>query len=198
MLIYFLIGLVLPSVNALASECSPENFMNYKLQIRPQIKIFLDQLTLFKLVAVGHTTDSLSMDLGNAEHENIPQPPKPFPTGLYKVIFERGKEKRGLMVQTESKVGHYVTIIPGKTDIGGYVQLFNDLQEHLPSGQMLSSNEIDYFVRLIYSRFCNPLNNSEHENMNKLKDMLLAIMFSNRKGIDEYHNRLIQQIKSAK
>lgn len=196
LLVYLLVGImVLPPVNAFCSDCSPGEFMDYDLKVRPQIKVFLDQIISFTLISVGHTTDSLTTHLVSSKEEKSCQPPKPFPAGLYKVIFVKGTEGRALLIQTESKISHYSKIIPGKTDVGGYVQLFNNLQEKIPSGEKLNLDEIDYLLRLIYSRFCNTLNNKECEYLNKLKDMLLAILFSDKKGIDEYHQKLIQRLK---
>ncbi len=179
---------------AFAQSCPLETMMNSDLSVRPEIRQYIDQLKGYSLMAVGHTTDSIGMGPSNSSL----RPPKPFPAGSYKAIFQRDGGVKAVLVQTENKVGHFVTVIPGITDIGGYVRLFADPSTEFPDGLELTADELDYFIRMVYSRFCKPLEADAAAQFNKLKDMLLAIRFSAKPGINEYHENLLGQLKPNK
>lgn len=193
-LIGLLLGGVLAPVKTFAQSCLLETMMNSNLPVRPEVKQYFDQLKEYSLIAVGHTTDSVTM----SRSKNLLRSPKPFAAGRYKAIFQRDGEVRAVLVQTENKVGHFVTVTPGVTDIGGYVQLFTDPYTEVPDGMKLTTDELDYFIRTVYSRFCKPIEANEAMQFNQLKDMLLAIRFSAKPGIKEYHEELLSRLKSHK
>lgn len=166
--------------------------MNSVVAIRPEIKQYIDQLKEYSLITVVHTTDTLSV----GRQIYLPKPPKPFPAGRYKVIFKKKNDERAILVQTESKVGHYVTITPGVTDIGGYVKLFNSADIEGPGGIQPNQDEIDYLLGMIYSKFCDPMDSTTATRLNQLKDMILAIRFSKLPGLTEFHDRLVAQVRN--
>lgn len=195
--ILLLVGVLLGGIapyTTLAQSCSLETMMNSDLLVRPEIKKYVDQVKEYSLLAVGHTTDSIAMSPSNS----LPRPPEPFPAGRYKAIFQRERDVRAVLVQTENKVGHFVTVTPGITDISGYVQLFVDPSVEVPDGLILTTDELDYLIRMVYARFCKPLAVDTAAQLNQLKDMLLAIRFSAKPGIKKYHEGLLAQLKSKK
>ena len=176
-----------------SKSCPPETLMNPTADIRPHIKQNIDRLKDYSLTSVVHTTDSLSMPMGRGLY--LPNLPKPFPAGRYQVLFKKNDDVKAILVQTESKVGHINTITPGVTDVGGYVKLFNSTDTEGPGGIQLAQDEIDYLLAMIYSKFCDSIDDSTAARLNKLKDMILAIRFSGAPGITEFHNRLLEKVK---
>jgi len=192
-LILLLAGESVATANSLENSNNTGNSIGQSLQLRPNIKQYVDQLRAFALIGAAHTTDSLSL-LNQTNHRNqIADDPKPFPAGRYRIEFRKGADIKIILVQTENKVGHYVTVIPGKISIDGYVQLFNDQNEAVPSGPRLTRDEIDYLLRMIYSKCYSTSVNNEFVELNKLKDMLLAVLFSSAQDVQDYHHNLISQ-----
>lgn len=161
------------------------------LDIRPNVKRYLDELSAFHLVHVGHTTDSISIKL----IKRLPKDPRTFDAGRFKVVFRKGGEVKAIIVQTESAVGHYAKVVPGKTAVDGYIQLNADPKGEGAYGPKLEPKEVDYFIRIIYSKFRVPLEAEEAKRLDNLKDMALAIMFNSKTGINKYHLELLKQLK---
>lgn len=163
-----------------------------KTNIKPEIKKWIDELYSYKIIDIKHTTKE-SIPAGI---RIIPDKPRPFEAGRYKVTFTKGILKKSVICQTEEVVGHYVKVIPGETKVRGYVQILDNPLDDFGPGTKLNPEELDYFIKAIYNLFSRPLGNDEVNHLNKIKDYALAIMFSDRKGIDDYHNKLLLQLKS--
>ncbi len=64
------------------------------------------------------------LEVVHTTREMTPKLNEGFPAGRYAVVLKTsGEEKRFLVLQTESKVGHLKPVIPGKTKVDGYVTL---------------------------------------------------------------------------
>jgi len=162
--------------------------------VRPEIKRYIDILYFLEPQIVKHTTKSAIIE----KTTKIPKMPIPFAAGRYKITFKNENEERAIIFQTEEIVGHVATVVPGETVIGGYVQLLDDPTKDFGSGPKLNSEELDYFIQTIYKKFTQPLMDEEAMLLNKIKDYALAIMFSGKQGIKEYHNNQIRKLKSIK
>ena len=110
--------------------------------VRPEVKRFLDELDGWRIVSPQHTTDSLAP----TPREGGVASPRPFPAGRYEIAFERGGERRTLLVQTEEKVPHFAAVIPGVTDIGGYVEILARPGAGTLAGVRLGDAELDYLL----------------------------------------------------
>jgi len=161
------------------------------MNIRPEIKNWIDALYFFKIVSAEHTT--LNMP---SKKIRIPEGPKPFPAGRFKITFEKGSHKKAIICQTEEIVGHIAMVVPGKTRVGGYIQLLDNPIEVSGSGPKLNPDEIDYFIQTIYRKFSEPVVDNEADLLNKTKDYALSILFSEKGGIDEYHSDQIKKLRS--
>lgn len=157
------------------------------LQLRPEIKKYIDELYHFSILSVAHTTDSIP----RPPERRTPSPPKPFDAGRFRVIFEKDAEVRALICQTESKVGHYARVVPGETDVGGHVQILDDPEVDSGPGATLTSDELDHYVQMLYRKFSVPLSEDEAALIDKTKNIALAIMFSKRQGIEGYHREQV-------
>lgn len=179
-----------------ATSCSGDDQdkpMDPSHGLRPEIKQYLDELRNYSVTSLAHTTDSLPSKM----EYRFPESPSQFPAGRFKAVFTRSGQTRAILVQTEEKVPHFTTITPGTTDIGGYVQLFSDPTIENPDGATLNLSEIDYLIQIVYTGFCRPLDTVSATTHNQLKDRLLAIRFSSKPGIRQYHGRLADQLKSG-
>jgi hypothetical protein len=159
--------------------------------IRPNIKVYLTELKVFQALSVQHTTDAESI-LG----KKVPNKPESFDAGRFKILFKKGREVRAIIIQTEEVVGHYAQVIPGKTNIGGHIQILNNPEEDYGPGKILNTEELKYFVEIIYEKFREPLSEEEACQLNKIKDYALAIMFSGKDGIEEYHLGQIEKLNT--
>jgi len=177
--------------------------------IRPEIKIYIDELFASEIVSVEHTTD------GREESKKrLPADPKVFSAGRYKVVFSNNGDKKAVIFQTEEKVGHLSPVIPGRTDVGGYVEILRNpenvqnevaLQNAQNAGQgkelskiddlKLNESELDYLIRILYKKFEKSLSDSQAMNLNDVKDYALAIKFSKNNGMIEYHNNLVRELR---
>jgi len=119
-----------------------------------------------------------------------------------------------MVFQTEEKVGHISPVIPGKTDIGGFVEILRDPESVQNEGAVqndqnieqgkelnkindlkLSESELDCLIRMLYEKFEKPLSDSQAMNLNDVKDYALAIKFSKKNGMTEYHNKLVSELR---
>jgi hypothetical protein len=171
----------------ISNEFGPTNGI---VKVRPEIKQYLDELASFQLVGLEHTTDSIVPP--PARHN--PAIPAEFDAGRFRVLFVKGGERRVLICQTEAVVGHYARVTPGKTKVGGFVEILDDPASDEGPGRKLSIGELDYFVQGIYQRFSKPLTDEQAALLNRIKDYSLAVLFSGRKGIEEYHLGLVKQL----
>lgn len=161
--------------------------------IRSEIKQYIDELYYFNILSIEHTTDSISPP----PKKRIPKKPQPFDAGRFKITFGKKEESRAIICQTESIVGHYAKVVPGKTDIGGHIQILDDPTKDISSGPTLNDSEVDYFIQMIYRKFSKPITNKEEILLNKVKDIGLAILFSGKEGIEDYHKQQIRKLKSS-
>lgn len=178
-------------------------------KIRSEIKIFLDELYDSEITSIEHTTDSTE-----ESRKRLPDNPKTFDAGRFKVVFNKDGDKKVMIFQTEEKVGHIAPVIPGKTDIGGYVEIQKNPEKDNAEGVThtttseknqgllnnytdlkLNDSELDYLIRMLYKKFEKPLTDEQAQNLNEVKDYALAIKFSGRDDITQYHNSLINELK---
>jgi hypothetical protein len=171
--------------------CAPQKIIPAKINMHPTVKESIDEIRGYSLLGSVHTTDSLSA----GQRKRMPENPKPFPAGRYKVVFEKKGDAKALWVNTEESVGHFETITPGVTEIRGSVQLGPDSKAEAPVGPKLNDEEIDYLIAALYSRFCTSLDSDAATRLNRLKDMLLAVRFSRKAELEAYHLRLLGQLK---
>ena len=174
------------------------------LIIRPAVSEYIDSLQGADLVVVEHTTDGLEMAKAQ---RYVPELPKVFAAGRFQVIFMKGKTQRAFIFQTEEKVGHIALVIPGKTAVGGYVEILAE-PEYMGSGiqhttwgmeesfdldqEKLREAELDYFIQMLYKKFNEPMLEEQAAMLNRVKDFALAIYFSDRNGIKDYHRSLLK------
>ncbi len=179
------------------------------LKIRPEIKIYIDELYNSEITAIEHTTDSMEQ-----KNKKSPEYPKVFDAGKYKVVFNDNNDKKVMIFQTEEKVGHIAPVTPGKTNIGGYVEIQRNPEQDNAEGLThttksienqsllnnytdlkLNDSELDYLIRMLYKKFEKPMTGAQAKDLNSVKDYALAIKFSGKDGINEYHNSLINELK---
>lgn len=178
-------------------------------KIRPEVKTYIDELSDSEITSIKHTTKSI----GQAKKRS-PEYPKAFDAGRYEVVFNNGNDKKVMIFQTEEKVGHISPVTPGKTDIGGYVEIQKNPEKNNAEGitsttdslenqsslnnytdLKLNESELDYLIRILYKKFDKPSTDTQANNLNSVKDYALAIKFSGKNGINEYHNNLIKELK---
>ncbi len=178
-------------------------------KIRPEIKAYIDELYNSEITSIEHTTESIEQN-----KKRLPADPKIFSAGRYKVVFNNANDKKVMIFQTEEKVGHITPITPGKTDIGGYVEIQKNPEEDSAEGVThttkslenqsslnnytdlkLNDSELDYLIKILYKKFEKPMVDTQANYLNSVKDYALAIMFSEKNGITEYHNQLINELK---
>ncbi|GEM_PF-3741683 len=125
------------------------------------------------VLGAEHQTWELSEDIVEL------QEPKSFSAGEYKVVFQKDDQKLGLIFQTEEKVGHMQEVVPGKTDVGGFIFLLRDLASEENEGIKLNEVEMEQLLETIYFKFKNnDMISEETEMLNSIKDYVLAIRFS--------------------
>ncbi len=180
-------------------------------KIRPEIKIYIDELYNSAITSVEHTTKSVEQHI-----KRLPDDPKEFGAGRFKVVFNNNGDKKVMIFQTEEKVGHIAQIILGKTDIGGYVEIQKNPEKDNAEGVTgttdslgnqsalnnytdltLNTTELDYLIKMLYKKFEKPMSDAQANYLNNVKDYALAIMFSGKNGITEYHKQLINKLKKS-
>ncbi|TSC93683.1 MAG: hypothetical protein Athens101428_588 [Candidatus Berkelbacteria bacterium Athens1014_28] len=178
-------------------------------KIRPEIKIYIDELYNSEITSIEHTTDGIEQT-----KKRLPNNPKEFSAGRFKVVFNNDNDKKVMIFQTEEKVGHISPITPGVTDVGGYVEIQKNPENDNSEGVAhttksldnqsslnsytdlkLNASELDYLTRILYKKFEKSITDSQANYLNSVKDYALAIMFSRKNGIAEYHNQLINELK---
>ncbi len=185
-----------PVASDAQSRCSPQAFMRTSDKVRPAVKTELDRVRESSLKGPAHTTDSLSPADGPAVQLSKPANPKPFPAGNYRSVFSDRGKSFAVWVDTERRLGHYATVVPGASDLQGTVQLSPDADATPPTGPILNDEEIDYLLGAVYAKFCSPLDAETADQLNRLKDMLLAVRFSGKRGaMMRFHRRLLSQMQ---
>lgn len=178
-------------------------------KIRPEIKIYIEELYNSEITSIEHTTESIEQ-----AKKRLPDDPKVFSAGKYKVVFNDANDKKAMIFQTEEKVGHISPVTPGITDAGGYVEIQKNPEKDNAEGVThatksldnqnslndytdlkLNTPELDYLIRMLYKKFEKPMVDTQANYLNSVKDYALAIMFSEKNGITEYHNQLINELK---
>lgn len=174
----------------------PTVSLTSETKVRPEVIDYIDELRNYKIESIGHTTDSIPPP----KTIRLPSKPQNFEAGRYEVLFlkkEAGSnyEPRKIIIQTECLVGHLSKIIPGEMDIGGYIKIFCGRDQFkCINGTDLNSKEIEAFILMLYDYFQVPINDHEENLINKVKDFALAIYFSDRKGIEDFHEKQTQRI----
>jgi len=180
-------------------------------QMRSEVKNYIDNLHEGEIFSIQHTTRSLQKP-----KKFIPGSPKPFNAGRFQVVFVKREEKYTLLFETEEKVMHLAEVIPGKTDVAGYIKILDgdDVSSgvvHTTKGVThttwggqktekslanikLNYSEMDYLVRVLYSKFNRKMTKEQADRINQVKDFALAIMFSNKSGIMGYHRSLVETL----
>ncbi|WP_461373155.1 hypothetical protein [Candidatus Aquicultor sp.] len=159
------------------------------VNIRSSVKAFIDRLSKSTITDIGHTTRGLSEPA-----IRLPEEPMPFSAGRFAVSFDENGVVRVIICQTEEVVGHLNQVIPGKTVIGGYVQLLDNPSDVFGPGPKLNSAELDYLIETLYKKFRAPLEDEQHYFLNSTKDFVLAIKFNGKPGIEEYHKKLVHSL----
>ncbi|MCX6796136.1 MAG: hypothetical protein NTW06_01415 [Candidatus Falkowbacteria bacterium] len=215
--IVFLIvaGLTLFLVQHQQTESNNKPIITFNAtKVRPEIKTYIDELYDSEITVIVHTTNSIEpIEKGE---KRLPDTPKVFDAGRYKVVFNNNSnnDKKVMIFQTEEKVGHISPVTPGKTDIGGYVEIQKNPEADNAEGvshttksaenQSLLNNytnlklndaELDYLIKILYKKFEKPMLDEQAKNINEVKDFALAIKFSGRGGINEYHQSLVNELQ---
>jgi len=210
LIVFIILGFVVPLPNkALAIESSIGQQADIGIEIRPVIKNYIDDLSVSEIVSIQHTTDGIEEN-----KKRYPNEPKVFPAGRYKVMFIRNGDKSAMIFQTEEKIQHLLPVMPGKSDAGGFVEILIDplsvqndgaskITLDREQGKELSSigdlklngPELDYLIRMLYRKFEKPLTESQAMSLNLVKDYALAIKFSGKDGLDEYHKNLLRELR---
>jgi hypothetical protein len=172
-LLIFFATIVTPGGNIVAAQevkVQPDTVVT---ETRSNIINTIRALEQFSITSVAYTTDSMP----KPAKIRRPVPPKPFASGRFEIVFEHGNEKKVLICQTEEFVGHYATVIPGDTDIKGYVLLYDKPQEN---GVRLTPEETKLLAQILYRMFARAHDQIEDTMLNNVKDYVLAILFSGK------------------
>ncbi|TVZ41108.1 hypothetical protein P886_0447 [Alteromonadaceae bacterium 2753L.S.0a.02] len=147
------------------------------MQIR--VQQILQKLPTLDILVLDELTDSLS-----EPKIHKPELPQPFAAARFKVGFERGIL---LIIETEERIGHMADIVPGKTVIDGYVEL-TATQSGI-NNYRLSASEVQYLIEAIYTRFAAPMNLTQADALNFVKDRLLAVYLNGNDQLAEFHRK---------
>jgi len=186
--IFISIILVFSQLVSCNIEQIPKNKTNVTANstVRAEIKQKIDTLKTYNIIQIHHLTNGISQ-----VKIYEPEYPRDFLAGMFNVTFQKGSDKKSVVLQTELKVGHYHKVVPGKTIVDGYISLYdNDYLEvkDKTSGSVLNKAEEEYFIEMLYKKFYSPISSEDAEYINKVKDYALAICFNGNDGIDEFHN----------
>lgn len=161
--------------------------------IRPQTQKNIDALEGYNIVLIEHLTDEIQ-----EQKKFEPECPKEFAAGMFEVTFQKGQDKKKVALQTEAKVGHMSSVIPGTTVVDGYIYFYNSCDiENIPSsgGEVLNKAEEEYFIKMLYKKFNKKMTDIDAKKINTVKDCALAIFFNGKNGIDEFHNNQKELLK---
>lgn len=147
------------------------------MQIR--VQQILQKLPTLDILVLDELTDSLS-----EPKIHKPELPQAFAAARFKVGFERGIL---LIIETEERIGHMADIVPGKTVIDGYVEL-TATQSGI-NNYRLSASEVQYLIEAIYTRFAAPMNLTQADALNFVKDRLLAVYLNGNDQLAEFHRK---------
>ncbi|MCL5292879.1 MAG: hypothetical protein M1548_10280 [Actinobacteria bacterium] len=187
-----LVKIAIISAAALALVGGAVRYYKQNFTVRPDVKRFIDACLY---TYEGIDIDKLMLPAG-PRIKTKPKKPQPFKADRYQVaFFDMYGNKLVILLQTEEVVGHKAKVIPGETKIGGYVKLYFSLSDDGPN-PVLNSRELDYLIESLYRGFAEPLGPKDEDSLNRAKDFALAIKFSGRSGIMEYHNDLVNRVKS--
>jgi hypothetical protein len=188
-----LLGLLMCVCQGACSTTSTLLALEKGQEMRCEVKRYLDELVGCSLESLAQTTDSMA----GPKRRWQPKAPAPFPAGSYKAVFRGHGRAYALLAQTEEKFPHFSTIRPGLDKIGGFVQLFVDPRGETPEGQVLLASELDYLIRIVYSKACAPLDEAAAGPLDALKDRLLAIRFNSKPSMVAHHQRLLDLIENG-
>lgn len=164
--------------------------------IRPEIKADIDNLNDYKIVDIEHMTKGIE-----EPQRFAPNAPKEFNAGMFKVTFQKSQQNNSgtsldrvsVVCQTESKVGHLAKVIPGKTEVDGYIFYAgntngSDIPKLVNDNPNLkfTKNEERYFIENLYGRFAKKMTLTQANVVNSTKDIALAIYFNGNEGIEQF------------
>lgn len=167
------------------------------LKIRPEVKANIDNLKDYDIIDIEHMTKGIE-----ETQKFEPEDPKEFNAGMFKVTFQKVQQKDSgtsldqvsVVCQTESKVGHLAKVIPGKTEVDGFIFYAGGTNEsYIPKlindnpDLKFTKDEERYFIENLYDRFTKKMTHTQASFVNEAKDFALAIYFNGNEGIEQFH-----------
>jgi hypothetical protein len=164
--------------------------------IRPEIKADIDNLKEYKIVDIEHITKGIE-----EPQRFAPTTPKEFNAGMFKIAFRKlqqndnrtSLDQVSVVCQTESKVGHLAKVIPGKTEVDGYIFYAGNTNRseitkliYDNPNLKFTKNEERYFIENLYGRFAKKMTLTQANAVNATKDIALAIYFNGNEGIEQF------------
>jgi len=171
--------------------------INSPNDIRPEIKNNIDNLKDYDIIDIEHLTKGIE-----EPRKFEPEEPKEFNAGMFKVTFQKVPQKDSgttvdqvsVVCQTESKVGHLAKVIPGKTEVDGFVFYAGNTDsayiEKLTNNNTnlkFTKAEERYFIENLYGRFAKKMTQTQANSVNETKDFALAIYFNGNEGVEQFH-----------
>lgn len=165
--------------------------------IRPEIKANIDNLKDYKIIDIEHMTKGIE-----EPQKFEPEDPKEFNAGMFKVTFQKVQQKDSgtsvdqvsVVCQTESKVGHIAKVIPGKTEVDGFIFYagntnMSDIPKLINDNPNLKFNKDEerYFIENLYGRFAKKMTHTQANSVNETKDFALAVYFNGNEGMQQFH-----------
>jgi len=171
--------------------------INSPNNIRPEIKNNIDNLKEYDIIDIEHLTKGIE-----ESQKFEPGEPKEFNAGMFKVTFQKVQQKDSgtsvdqvsVVCQTESKVGHLAKVVPGKTEVDGFIFYAGDTDRaHIEKlindnpNLKFTKTEERYFIENLYGRFATKMTQTQANSVNETKDFALAIYFNGNEGIEQFH-----------
>lgn len=160
-----------------------------ELQVRPEIRAFLDELKEGTVTGVKHTTRGIQ-----EMKPFVPESPKPFGAGRFQVDFDTaGGEGRAFIVQTEAKVGHLAPVTPGETNIGGHISLLSDPADSRSETIQLTRDEQEAMLESLYAKTGQRMTKSTADATNFAISSVAAVRYSGEgaSAVSAKHHSLI-------
>jgi len=165
---------------------------NSQNNIRPEIKSNIDNLKDYDIIDIKHMTKGIE-----EPQKFEPEDPKEFNAGMFKVTFQKrtSVDQVSVVCQTESKVGHLAKVVPGKTEVDGFIFYAGNAKEADNIPKLINDNlnlkftkdEERYFIEHLYGRFAKKMTSSQANFVNETKDFALAIYFNGNAGLEQFH-----------
>lgn len=143
-------------------------------EVRPEVKKFLDELKEGTITGTRHTTRAVAKTKAF-----VPEAPQPFRAGRFAVDFTTADgEKRGFIVQTESKVGHLGAVTPGATNVGGHVSILGDPSNDRDEKITLTRDEQDAMLASLYGKTGQQMTAEQAQNTNGTISWVASVRYS--------------------